>query len=163
MAATNVIRKVLPYSTLAVAVAAAYSGWIMYSRYRDARAAEERIETAKKDRAIEQRRWVNDVLGDEVKILSFAADPGVVRPGGSVLLCYGVANASTVKMEPPVEGVRPAFTHLCGGVSQEDHELHAHRRRQKRQNGERLAHGGGAVGTALDVGAGAKAFVFTRA
>ena len=52
---------------------------------------------------------------------------------------------------------------LRGGVSQEDHELHAHRRRQKRQNGERLAHGGGAVGTALDVGAGAKAFVFTRA
>jgi len=111
MAATNVIRKVLPYSTLAVAVAAAYSGWIMYSRYRDARAAEERIEKAKKDRAIEQGRWVNDVLGDEVKILSFAADPGVVRPGGSVLLCYGVANASTVKMEPLVEGVRPAFTH----------------------------------------------------
>jgi len=111
MAATNVIRKVLPYSTLAVTVAAAYSGWIMYSRYRDARAAEERIEKEKKDRAIEQGRWVNDVLGDEVKILSFAADPGVVRPGGSVLLCYGVANASTVKMEPPVEGVRPALTH----------------------------------------------------
>jgi len=43
--------------------------------------------------------------------LSFAADPGVVRPGGSVLLCYGVANASTAKMEPPVEGVRLAFTH----------------------------------------------------
>ena len=33
----------------------------------DARAAEERIEKAKKDRAIEQRRWVNDVLGDEVR------------------------------------------------------------------------------------------------
>jgi len=77
MAAMNVIRKVLPYSTLAVAGAAAYSGWIMYSRYRDARAAEERIEKAKKDRSIEQGRWVNDVLGDEVKILSFAADPGV--------------------------------------------------------------------------------------
>ena len=43
--------------------------------------------------------------------MSFAADPGVVRPGGSVLLCYGVANASTAKMEPPVEGVRLAFTH----------------------------------------------------
>lgn len=111
MAATDVIRKVLPYSMLAVAVAAAYSGWIMYSRFRDAREAEERIEKRKRDRAIEQGRWVSSVVGDEVKILSFAADPGVVRPGGSVLLCYGVANASTVTIEPKVEGVRPAFTH----------------------------------------------------
>lgn len=111
MAATDVIRKVLPYSTLAVAIAAGYSGWIMYTRYRDAREAEERIEKTKRDRAIEAGRWVNDVVGDEVKILSFAADPGAVRPGGSVLLCYGVANATTVKIEPEVEGVRPAFTH----------------------------------------------------
>jgi hypothetical protein len=110
MAFTHVVRKVLPYSTLAVAVAAVYSGWIMYSRFRDARAAEERVEKTKRDRAIEQGHWVSNVMGDEVKILSFAADPGVVRPGGSVLLCYGVANASTVKIEPPVEGVRPAFT-----------------------------------------------------
>jgi len=111
MAATDVIRRILPYSTLVVAIATAYSGWIMYSRYRDARDAEERIEKTKRDRVVEAGRWVSDVLGDEVKILSFAADPGAVRPGGSVLLCYGVANASTVKIEPKVEGVRPAFTH----------------------------------------------------
>lgn len=111
MAATDVVRRILPYSWLAVAVAAAYSGWIMYSRVREARDAEERIEKAKRERAVAAGRWVSDVLGDEVKILSFAADPGVTRPGGSVLLCYGVANASTVKMDPQVEGVRPAFTH----------------------------------------------------
>jgi hypothetical protein len=46
MAATDVIRRLLPYSTLALLIAAAYAGWILYSRYRDARDAEERIESS---------------------------------------------------------------------------------------------------------------------
>src|SRR5580692_3612176 len=37
------LRRVLPYTALAIVLAAIYSGATMYSRYRDARDAEQRI------------------------------------------------------------------------------------------------------------------------
>ncbi|HLH44865.1 MAG TPA: hypothetical protein VKV74_17890 [Bryobacteraceae bacterium] len=111
MAANHVVRKAAAYGWLAVGIAGAYSGWTMYARYREARQAEQRVKEAERERAIAAGRWLSEALGDEVKILSFAADSGVVRAGASVSLCYGVANASSVKMEPAVEGVRPAMTH----------------------------------------------------
>ncbi|HEY7335820.1 MAG TPA: hypothetical protein VH639_13115 [Bryobacteraceae bacterium] len=111
MAATDVIRKILPYSTLAVGLAMVYTSWVMYSRYRDAREQEQRIEKAKHDRVIEEGRQVSQVLGDDLRILSFSADEAAVRPGERVLLCYGVSNATTVKIEPGIEPLRPAVTH----------------------------------------------------
>jgi hypothetical protein len=44
-----------------------------------------------------------------VKILQFYAGAGVVDAGQSVTICYGVENARAVRIEPPVEEVKPAF------------------------------------------------------
>ncbi|MGO9097044.1 MAG: hypothetical protein ACLQGV_17710 [Bryobacteraceae bacterium] len=42
-------------------------------------------------------------FGSEVKILQFYASPSVVAKGQQAILCYGVANAKTVRLEPTTE------------------------------------------------------------
>ena len=42
------------------------------------------------------------------KILQFYASQGVVRPGDSVTICYGVEYAEKVRIEPFVEEIRPS-------------------------------------------------------
>lgn len=42
------------------------------------------------------------------KILQFYASEGVVRPGDSVTICYGVEYAETVRIEPFIEEIKPS-------------------------------------------------------
>ena len=57
--------------------------------------------------------------GTALKILSFYATSGEIRDGDREIVCYGVENARSVRMEPPVEELRPALTR-CFAV--EPHE-----------------------------------------
>jgi hypothetical protein len=104
----SLLRRSLPYTTAAVVIAAIYSGATMYSRYRDAKDVEQRFRESKE---AADRRVVDAYGGDRLTILTFAAEPAVVAPGGRVLLCYGVNNATTVKIEPDVPPIKPAVTH----------------------------------------------------
>src|SRR5438046_8391600 len=47
--------------------------------------------------------------GKELAIQNFYAIPGVIRSGQSVQVCYGVANAKTVKLEPQSNPVWPSY------------------------------------------------------
>jgi hypothetical protein len=47
---------------------------------------------------------------DPVKILAFYPRDAVVTEGGKTVLCYGVSNAKSVHIDPPVDGVSPALT-----------------------------------------------------
>ncbi len=89
-------------------LAALYSGWIFYSRRQSAAEAERQLQQKQTD---EERRVVAEFGGDQLKILSFGATMGEVSPGGRVVLCYGVSNATQVKIEPGVEPIKPAITH----------------------------------------------------
>jgi hypothetical protein len=51
-----------------------------------------------------------------VKITNFYASPERIEPGGAVSLCYGVEQASTLEIEPPVERVWPALSR-CFAIS----------------------------------------------
>lgn len=44
-----------------------------------------------------------------VKILQFYASAGEVDAGTPVTMCYGVENARSVRIEPPVESLKPAI------------------------------------------------------
>lgn len=44
-----------------------------------------------------------------VKILQFYASSGLVEKGKPVTVCYGVENAKSVRVEPPVEELKPAL------------------------------------------------------
>jgi hypothetical protein len=48
--------------------------------------------------------------GDPVKITAFYPRDVQVTEGGTTLLCYGVSNARTARIDPPVDGVSPALS-----------------------------------------------------
>ena len=92
-------------------LAALYSGWIFYSRRQSAAEAERQLQQKQVD---EERRVVAQYGGDQLKILAFGATTGEVSRGGRVVLCYGVSNATQVKIEPGIEPIKPAVSRCLG-------------------------------------------------
>jgi hypothetical protein len=103
------LRAILPYTTIAMVIAALYVAWTFYSRHEANRSA---IEAIQKKKAEENKRYVGQVYGSgEVKFIAMSADRGVLAPGQSAQLCYGVVNAKAVKVDPPVEQLKPSYQH----------------------------------------------------
>lgn len=103
------LRAILPYTTVAVVIAAIYVAWTFYSRAESNRKAQQAIaaqqEQARKDQ-------VEQIYGSgEIKFTTFGADSAVLNPGEHTELCYGVLNAKTVKLDPPVEQAKPTYHH----------------------------------------------------
>jgi hypothetical protein len=107
------LRKALPFLIVAIFIAAAYDGWIFYSRWNYAREAE-RSRQAKE--AADAQRTIDLLGGGELKILDFYASPGSIRRGRQATICFGVFGAKSVRIEPQVEQLRPATMH-CLQVS----------------------------------------------
>jgi hypothetical protein len=108
-----ILRRILPFLSVGVVIAALYVGWIFYSRWsstRDAAAARTDKEAA------EAKRMVDQLGGGEFKILNFYAVPGAIKPGERATLCFGTSETKTVKIDPPVEQLHPAISH-CIEVS----------------------------------------------
>jgi hypothetical protein len=53
-------------------------------------------------------------VNEPVKITAFYARDGVVTEGGSTVLCYGVSNAKSVRLDPPVEKISPSLNRCIG-------------------------------------------------
>lgn len=103
------LRAILPFTTIAMVIAALYVAWTFYSRYEANRAA---IETTQNKKAEENKRYVGQLYGSgEVKFIAMSADNGVLARGETTQLCYGVVNAKAVKVEPPVEQLKPSYHH----------------------------------------------------
>jgi hypothetical protein len=106
-------RRALPYVSVAVVLALAYDGWFFFSRWYDARQA---AKAEVRQQAQDARRTLELLGGDQLKILDFYATPGAIRRGGHATICYGVNEAESVRIEPPVEQLHPAVSH-CMEVS----------------------------------------------
>src|SRR5205823_5846878 len=103
------LRALLPYTTAAMIVAALYVAWTFYSRHEANRRAAEATEDRK---AEENKRFVSGVYGaGQLNFTSMTADSGVVARGETTQLCYGVVNAKTVKIDPPIEQLKPSYHH----------------------------------------------------
>jgi hypothetical protein len=90
-------------------IAALYVAWTFYSRNESSRTAQEAIQ---KKRAEENRRVVDQVYGSgEVKFTAMSADSGVLAHGETTQLCYGVVNAKSVKIDPPIAELKPSYHH----------------------------------------------------
>jgi hypothetical protein len=101
----RIVRKLLPYTTAGVIVAVIYLVWVFAARWSENRriAAEAEEQRAKLD------RQVTTMYGDgKLKILNFYATPSNLRRGEKGMVCYGVANAKAVRLDPPVERVWPS-------------------------------------------------------
>ncbi len=103
------LQALLPYTTVAVILAALYVAWTFYSRYENNRKAQQAVEAQKEEA---RKRIVDQVYGSgEIKFSTFQVDSGVLKRGESTQLCYGVENAKTVKIDPPVEQAKPTYYH----------------------------------------------------
>ena len=108
------LESVLPYTTIAVIIAALYVAWVFYSRWDSNRKAQQEI-AAKQAEARKQQ--VEEIYGSgEIKFTTFGASSAVLRRGETTQLCYGVLNAKTVKLDPPVEEAKPTAYH-CLDIS----------------------------------------------
>ncbi len=103
----GLLRRLLPYTSIAVVLALAYAGWTLLSRKRVDRIKEQAAE-AEKGKA--DRKIVQAYGEGGLKILMFYANPPTLRPGEKGLLCYGVANARTIRIEPQLEAVTPSLS-----------------------------------------------------
>lgn len=96
-------RKILRYMPIAVAIAMLYAGFVLLTRWTQTRDIEAREKAkAAEERKLKDQRALEVVGGTEFKILIFYATPGLIHRGDPVELCYGVANAQTVKIEPDI-------------------------------------------------------------
>jgi len=104
------LAALLPFTTVAMILAALYVAWTFYSRHESARKDQEAIEAKQREA---EKHQANLIFGSgEVKFTMFSADKGMVSRGESAHLCYGVVNATTVKIDPPVnEPVKPTNRH----------------------------------------------------
>jgi hypothetical protein len=108
----SILKNPLLYSSAVVVVALLGVVFVMVSRWQDRRNIERQAaqEHAEKQQA-EDRIAVEQLGGKELAILSFYASPTVIRRGESAQLCYGVANAKTIKLEPQRQPVWPSVAH----------------------------------------------------
>lgn len=107
----SIFKKPSFYSKLALTIAALIVFWIFFSRWWQNRSIEhrERQAAAEKQRA-DDRATLEQMGGKELAIQIFYASPGEIRRGQSVQLCYGVANAKSVKLEPQSNPVWPSYS-----------------------------------------------------
>lgn len=107
----SVFRNPLLYTSILMIFALIYVAGTFYIRRQQNREIELRAaEAAASAKRAEDRQTVEQLGGNEFKILNFYATPAVVRRGETVQLCYGVSNAKVVKLEPQSNSVWPSFS-----------------------------------------------------
>jgi len=97
---------------IALAAGLIYLSWVQYERSQPTT-----LELQRKAKEQKTADWYRDAYGtDRLTITQFLARAYEVRPGEPALLCYGVLNAKTVRIEPPVEALHPSPTY-CFNVT----------------------------------------------
>lgn len=111
------LKNPLLYTSLAIGIALLYVGWIFFYRWVENRGLEQRAaqEKAEKQRE-EDRTSVEQMGGKDLTIQNFYAAPNTIHRGETAKLCYGVANAKKVRLEPQSNSVWPSFSR-CVDVS----------------------------------------------
>ena len=106
----SAFKNPLLYSSLLVGIVILVVAWIFFSRWQENVSIERRSREENSRKQSENDRVALEQFGGkELAIQSFYASPGAIHKGDSVQLCYGVANAKTVKLEPQPNAVWPSY------------------------------------------------------
>jgi hypothetical protein len=108
--AKSVWKNPFVYSGALIALLAIYMGWIVFSRWTENRIIDQnaRDSAARKQRE-EDKSTVEQMGGSALAIQSFYGNP-VIHKGQTAQLCYGVANAKKVTLEPQSSPVWPSYS-----------------------------------------------------
>jgi hypothetical protein len=112
------LKKMLPFTTVGVLLAAIYVGYVFYSRWSE---NHEAVEKAKQQEAVNAQKTVDAYGGGRVKVLNFTLNPGMLQRGEKLMICYGVSNAKTVTIDPkPDDEVWPSIQRCVGASPKKD-------------------------------------------
>lgn len=104
------------YTSAIIVVAALYAGFVLFTRWEENHSIEQQHAQQNATRQSESDRAALEQLGGkELAIQSFYAT-AAIRRGDSAQLCYGVANAKTITIDPPVGELWPSHAR-CLDVS----------------------------------------------
>ena len=111
------LKNPLLYSSVFVGIILLFTVWTLFSRWQQNQAIERRAREEKSRQQAENDRVVLGRLGGkDLAIQTFYASPGAIHKGENTQLCYGVANAKTVTLEPQPNAVWPSYAR-CVSVS----------------------------------------------
>jgi hypothetical protein len=115
MALESRLRSILPFTSIAVLIAALYVAWVFYSRYESNKHAAQAIASKREE---QRKRVIDEIYGSgEIRFQDFSAGSAALRRGQTAELCYGVVNATSVKLTPPAgEDLKPMYHH-CVEIS----------------------------------------------
>ncbi len=88
-----------------LAPALVYLVFVLLARYT----AERQAAPRSAERAKRQAEFERVYGGTALRIIQFYSPNGDLMEGDSTVICYGVVNAKSVRMEPPVEGTGAAL------------------------------------------------------
>ena len=108
----NILKNPLVYTSLFMVAVGAYTTWVLLSRHLEYRAYEQRMakERAQKQREGDQAT-IEQLGGQELAVQMLYATPAI-HPGDPAQVCFGVANAKSVTLEPQSNPVWPSHN-LC--------------------------------------------------
>lgn len=110
-------RNPLLYSSLALVCVALYVVYVLFARYESNKLYLQQTKARQDAQRHEaDLQTVEQLGGSELAIRGFYVTPALIRPGQSAQLCYDVANAKTVTLDPPVGTVWPSHSR-CIDVS----------------------------------------------
>ena len=105
------------YSSLVIFGVILYVSYVLYVRYESSKKYERQTkEHQAEQRREEDRLAVEQLGGSELAIRGLYVSPRSIHPGESAQLCYDVANAKTVTLDPPVGEVWPSHSR-CLNIS----------------------------------------------
>lgn len=107
--ARSPLSAILPYTTVAVIIAALWVAWTFYSRH-EANVKAQQEQAAQQ--AEKRQREAQTIFGSGgLSFRTWGADKSVVHAGEAAHICYGIVDAKTVRIDPPVEDLKPSYLH----------------------------------------------------
>ena len=111
------LKNPLLYSSLVILGVFLYVSYVLYARYQSNKEYErKRAERQAEQHREEDRLAVEQLGGSELAIRGLYVSPRAIHPGETAQLCYDVANAKTVTLDPPAGEVWPSHTR-CLNIS----------------------------------------------
>ena len=115
---TGVRRGPAPFVIAAVTISVLFLGWFLFSRGFSGTQTATAATAATQMNADTVAYYGNGQL----KVLSFYASPVEVRRGGRALVCYGVSNATAVRIEPALGETWPSTSRCMEVTAAKDTE-----------------------------------------
>lgn len=105
----SVLRSPYLYSAIVFAAAMCYVAVVFLYRYESNRDYQRRAaQRAAEQRHKEDEAAIEQLGGSELAIRALYVSPRTIRRGQTAQVCYDVANAKTVTLEPPAGEVWPS-------------------------------------------------------